>query len=42
MLSSPVQPVGRQAVKELERILGINDNPEPESLGPRIEFDPYD
>ncbi len=42
MLSSPVQPVGRQAVKELERILGINENPEPENLGPRIEFDPYD
>lgn len=42
MLSSPVQPVGRQAVKELERILGLNENPEPENLGPRIEFDPYD
>lgn len=42
MLTSPVQPVGRQAVKELERILGINKDPEPENLGPRIEFDPYE
>lgn len=42
MLSSPVRAVGRFAVKELERVLGVNEHPEPEDLGSRIELDPYE
>jgi DNA-binding LacI/PurR family transcriptional regulator len=41
LLSAPSEAVGRKAVKELERLLGINEHPEPEDVGPRIEYDPY-
>lgn len=41
VLSAPSEAVGRQAVKELERVLGVCEHPEPEDLGMRIEVDPY-
>jgi DNA-binding LacI/PurR family transcriptional regulator len=42
LLSAPSEAVGRQAVKELERLLGVDENPVPEDVGPRIDFDPYE